>query len=246
MTTNNESATGDSDDAKNTSHDSPWWKRIDWHLVIQVLLFAVGIKVALIYSGQLEQMKEATVAAKSAADTAQQSLIAANRSWIEATMAPPWTQDANRIKSNIGKMTDITFPVTITNIGKIPVIKVEIESAVEILNNSDAPTFEYGGRHNVLHAHILYPGSSAELDDALYDKTSILGRPAVYVQMTKELRHQLETGQKYIAVEGRGAFGDGLETYSFQYCFWILLATGPQYTYNAARCADYNLIVPKK
>jgi hypothetical protein len=36
----------------------PWWKRIDWKLIVELFVLGVGIKVACIYSGQLNQMIE--------------------------------------------------------------------------------------------------------------------------------------------------------------------------------------------
>lgn len=35
----------------------PWWRRLNWQLIVELMVFVVAVKVAFIYSGQLDQMK---------------------------------------------------------------------------------------------------------------------------------------------------------------------------------------------
>jgi hypothetical protein len=120
MTTNNKSAADDSDDTEDAANNSPWWKRTDWHFVIQVLLFMVGIRVAVIYSGQLDQMIEANSKTKDLVTIAQ----SANRPYIGVNgMNSDYFKIDRGGKQQPAPPKDafgMTYGVQIKNFGPIP------------------------------------------------------------------------------------------------------------------------------
>jgi hypothetical protein len=58
------------------SRPAHWWHRIDWsQVVLDVLLLIIGVKLALIYSGQLNQMIESNKINQSAVVTGQRAFV---------------------------------------------------------------------------------------------------------------------------------------------------------------------------
>jgi len=53
----------------------PWWKRVPWQLIVEVMVFAVGVKVAYIYSGQLTAMLDSN-------KTNREALISVQRAFV--------------------------------------------------------------------------------------------------------------------------------------------------------------------
>lgn len=54
----------------------PWWKRLNWMLIVEVMVFIVAIKVARIYSDQLKQMIEANKITRSGLESGQRAFVA--------------------------------------------------------------------------------------------------------------------------------------------------------------------------
>jgi hypothetical protein len=60
----------------NESSHPRWWQRIDWsQVVLDLLLLIVGIKLAYIYSGQLDQMIESNRISREAVESVQRPFI---------------------------------------------------------------------------------------------------------------------------------------------------------------------------
>jgi hypothetical protein len=116
----------------------PWWERLNWQiiqLIVELLVFAVGVRVAWIYSDQLDAMiksncinKQSADAATSAARTASDALAESKRSihldqraWLQIDPQPP-QDDLERFGSSwrTGKIISIG----IRNTGKTPALHI--------------------------------------------------------------------------------------------------------------------------
>jgi hypothetical protein len=239
MTPHDPAAADDAENANGADDPSPWWKRADWHLIVQILLFIVGIKVALIYSGQLEQMRKSTEATKSAADTAQRTLVIANRTWVEMTLEPPFNPPIFTKKVRKG-LKSLEFPLIFKNIGKSPVKKVTIITAAEVLKSNESTTFSYGGIYTSVTANILYPGRGSGVTTTVWATGSTPNNPNNKPEsVTPELREDLRLARKYIVVYARGTFEDDLGQHWFNFCNWIALPD-INANFTSRNCTDYN------
>ena len=181
-------------------------------------------------------------AAKNAADVAKKTLDASNRSWVEAVLAPPWQEEAApaNAKAFADQHYDLEVQYTLTNIGRVPITNVKVDTAIEVLDRLESPSFAYASPHRGETASILYP-SRHTVAPAIWLQWAPNGG-YVHHEVTEELKQQLGAGEKYVVAYGQGTFDDPLGTHWFRFCSWILI-TDPQHTppQVASRdCADYN------
>jgi hypothetical protein len=54
---------------------APWWKRVNWQLLVEIAVFLVGVKVAFIYSGQLRQMIESNDINRENVESVERALV---------------------------------------------------------------------------------------------------------------------------------------------------------------------------
>ena len=65
--------------SQNTSR-APWWRRLDaWRFIAEVIILAVTIRIAFIYSGQLCQMIESNTINRESVETVQRAFLSFNR-----------------------------------------------------------------------------------------------------------------------------------------------------------------------
>ena len=55
-----------------------WWRRINWQLLVEIAVFAVAVRVACIYSGQLDQMIKSN-------GLTEQTMRLDQRAWVAVT-----------------------------------------------------------------------------------------------------------------------------------------------------------------
>jgi hypothetical protein len=81
----------------NSNHDSnppPWWKRLNWNLIIEILVLIVGLRVAWIYKGQLDQMIEANRLTGNALELSRKMFAASQAAGLECR--PEFTANTDR------------------------------------------------------------------------------------------------------------------------------------------------------
>jgi hypothetical protein len=89
-----------------------WWKRLNWSIIIELCVLAVGIKVACIYSGQLKEMIATN-------KTSHDALVASQRPWLVNDGKPILTVD--KIGDDwIGG----SFTFTVKNFGPSPALNI--------------------------------------------------------------------------------------------------------------------------
>ena len=79
------------------------------------------------------EIQAQTFAQITAGNAAKEALIASNRAWLEIELAPPWRFDITNKHPATGnellkQVTDLSFPLTVTSIGKTPAKKIEIHN----------------------------------------------------------------------------------------------------------------------
>ena len=94
-------------------HSGPahWWQRIDWsQVVLDVLLLVVGIKLAFIYSGQLNQMIESNRLTRLSLNATQRAFVSFDH----------FNSVVRTYRKNGKDETVLTFSATLPNGGNTP------------------------------------------------------------------------------------------------------------------------------
>jgi hypothetical protein len=64
-------------DSRTNRHPTPWWTRLNWQLIVEIMVFIVGVRVAVIYSGQLKAMLDSN-------EINRQTLVSVQRPFLTA------------------------------------------------------------------------------------------------------------------------------------------------------------------
>lgn len=216
---------------------------IDWWTL---RLEGLGLFVLIVYTVFTGLMwyanKKSSDAAKSAADTAQKTLVITNRSWIEMVLPPPFDHPLDSSKAR-DTLKYLSFPLVYTNIGKYPLKKLAIMATAEVLYSNEYTKFTYGEPgwiHTNATQNILYPGRSNELTANIWMKDSTPGNPRNEVApVTPEFMKDFLQAKRYIVVYAGGTFEDDLGKHWFQYCYWITVNDHPA-NLQVGGCVDYN------
>jgi hypothetical protein len=181
-------------------------------------------------------------AAKNAADIARKTLDASNRSWVEPVLAPPWHEEAAPTNPKVfaDQHYDLEVQYTLTNIGRVPITNVKVDTAIEVLDRLESPHFAYAQPHWGETASILYPSRQLGAPAIWLQRTANGGN--VHHEVTEDLKRQFDTGEKYFVAYGEGSFDDPLGAHWFRFCSWILLSDAKYGlpSVQARDCADYN------
>lgn len=103
------------DDARNNSNQPPWWKRLaTWQFVAEIAIFIVGVKVACIYSGQLNAMLEANKINRDV-------FVKGNRPWVGYVIEGNETPKIPDL-SHLDNSSKIQFELTLHNFGNSPAV----------------------------------------------------------------------------------------------------------------------------
>jgi len=177
--------------------------------------------------------KDSADAAKSAADSTRQALIASNRAWIEITLAPPWgdlTRDQAR-----EKLEFISLPLQFKNIGRTPAKQFCIVSTIEIVGKNEVPSLAYNvGTITNTTTPIIYPDRSDTVDVTAKKSDNITTEPTL-----PPLKKEFELGTKYIILHARGNYSDKFGPHWFRFCKWVSLSK-VENSYYDKNCSDYN------
>jgi len=213
---------------------------------LEIAVLIAGVVYTTYTIKMFHTNKIASDSAESAADTAQQTLIATNRSWLEITIpqevmkSPKSVKDFERIRLNLKQLN---FPLNMTNIGKSPVKNIQIISDAEVLHSTEASNFSYGtpqGIFNSTFISIVYPTRSAIIPTAAWAPGSKPASPDNKIEVvTPELREDLRQARKYIVVYARGTFDDDLGSHWVQFCGWIAPTDFPA-NFPSGNCVAYN------
>jgi hypothetical protein len=208
---------------KSTTHSE---KQLFWTKVAAFLL----LLTAGLTGWQGRSSQKAADAAKSAAETAKQTLIETNRSWMEIQMGEEWRGKVD-IKKKLAQLRELRFPLTYTNIGRFPIKGINLVGCVEILNANQPPSFVPNTFCLSLTENILFPGRSEP-----FEVSRNLDADRV-IEVTPELRNDLDLGKKYIVISVHAIFVDAFGRHWVQFCIPVAFANG---MYTDKACFDYN------
>jgi hypothetical protein len=129
-------------DSEHSANQSPWWKRVDWHLLIQILLFIVGIRVEYIYSGQLTQMTESNKLTRQANQISHDAIYAQQRPWVGFDEANGGLNlDSIMVDKNFRAI--VTYAPVLKNFGNYPAQRVNVTADLVLVGQHDnGPSLE--------------------------------------------------------------------------------------------------------
>jgi hypothetical protein len=192
------------------------------------------------------EIQAQTFAQITAGNAAKEALIASNRAWLEIELAPPWRFDITNKHPATGnellkQVTDLSFPLTVTSIGKTPAKKIEIHNVLEVLRKNQAPSLDYEFRHRRSVIAILFPGREFPLDATIPADASGQIDPTGIVAATipDDMRKALERGDGYVAIFSRATYWDEFGGHWLHFCTPIQFSTTVQ-TYPTRNCTLYN------
>lgn len=131
----------------------------------------------------------------------------------------------------------LSIPLIFTNIGKLPIKNIEIESRLEVLQPEQSASFIYSGLREHITGGILFPTRhSGFAASAFAPGAGDLDPPAA---ISPELRNDLSKGTKWIAAYAHGSFTDDLGGHWFQFCTWFVFNPTNR-SYQSGSCVHYN------
>jgi hypothetical protein len=222
-----------------------WPSSTTWTTLATVVM-AAATTIYAVYAGrqwkaindQLPELHISAGAAKSAADTAKQTLVIDKRTWIEPELIRP----EQKLRSEWLKTTHyLAYHFWITNIGKIPAKEIYIEATGEVLNSDQSPSFNYPHPTHNIYA-ILYPSRKQVAHAYIFDSSgkTIPGTNIPENQeVTPTLRQEFLEGTKWVAIYARGQFHDAFGEHWFRFCNWVSYSDRTN-AYNSEPCVTYN------
>jgi hypothetical protein len=225
-----------------TQTPAKWWHRIDWsQVVLDLLLLLVGIRLAFIYSGQLDAMIRANcinnktaAAAKSASDTAVQTMHIDTRGWINVSTGTAAMVDG----------APLVLPMTIDNEGKTAVLNLSARMVINVLPVKEEPDLRYYRGHPSYGISIkaMLPNHPHTSPYAAFPKYHTPGSDPTPINVTPTLRDRITKGKVYIVMHLRVEYDDIFGVHHWlQYCGHGETATpGTKAKSAGATCGDYN------
>jgi hypothetical protein len=207
------------DDPQNNANRPQWWQRLStWQFIGEIALLLVGIKVACIYSKQLDQMIEQNSLSRISGESVRQTFRIDQRAWIVASdsgTAPKLT--ARRA---------VAIPLTITNTGKTPALKVEGDVVAVLLSKNERPEFIYTQNSGHPHAKIkggtLFPNRPETVSYPIFEHgKAVIGLALRPIILTPELDKDLGRGDdSWIAIHGQIEYWDVFGVYHWvHFCY---------------------------
>jgi|HubBroStandDraft_1064217.scaffolds.fasta_scaffold00477_41 hypothetical protein len=134
----------------------PWWRRLSvWQFFFEILIFIVTVRIAWIYSDQLDAMlkanfinKQAADATTSAANTARDTLNSSNQSFKQderAYVATTLAVMSNPPECNIPGSRRVCVDIHAANSGRTPAIGLRLHRYATFGENARANHQEYAG-----------------------------------------------------------------------------------------------------
>jgi hypothetical protein len=204
--------------------------------IVEILTLIVVAIYAGLTAWQGCSTRTAAYAAKSAAETANRSLLETNRSWIEIQPPKNWEDTRGVVDrlAELKKVDALSFRLPYTNIGKFPVKGIFFEGNVDVVDFDKKVEFDYQRVHQSVTVNVLFPGRSSDIlvEDLLQSP------PHTANKLIDSLRHDLLEGNKYLAIYARGKFVDDFGAHWVQLCVPIAFNERPIYSYR--NCVDYN------
>ncbi len=124
-----------------------WWRRINWQLLVEIAVFAVAVRVACIYSGQLDQMIKSN-------GLTEQTMRLDQRAWVAVTAVN--SKQPPQIKQRF------TYSVHFIDTGKTPASNVVIHAGDELLDKGQQPNFSLD---TPVRLGVLSPGSERTFEN---------------------------------------------------------------------------------
>lgn len=199
---------------ENSNKEKPtmnWRTNPDWWMVILTAVVAVfaGASVWIFYL-QLGEMHA--------------SLVKTQRAWGQVT-------DKDSTPKTLADISEVIFPMQVTNVGNNPAKRVRVNAVVEILKHDEPPSFNYSLRHNSVMTAVLFPKGSYDIEAALFRPDKSIAK------LTDTERQELKDGLTYFAIYGEVIYVDGFGPHWTHFCGWKSFAIG---YFHAAKCIDYN------
>ena len=170
-------------------------------IVINGLLLVTTIVIAVIYSGQLKQMRKATEASRKAADAAVQAMHIDDRAWVDISTGP-----AELI---LGQ--PLLVPIIIANNGKTSAFNIRGRIVLNVLlANEDPDLTLVDATHPAYNVSVkqLPPRHTETPKAAVFPKYIGKGEILTPIKLTAVIRKQIMNGRMQIVVQARLAYED--------------------------------------
>lgn len=184
--------------------------------------------------------QRAANAAKSAADTAARALVETNRSWIEIRLGGDWVKPIELAKG-LAQMKYMSFPLTVTNIGRFPIKEIRLEGNAEFME-PDIPISSQDFHWNRVHSKegisILFPERHGDFPVGVIRKDYVQGiSPQLFADFTDDDKEIFIKGRKYFVLYARGTFIDGFGKHWVEFCEPLVVPNAPS---KYGDCINYN------
>jgi hypothetical protein len=202
----------------NSSQTAPWWRwswsaltKLPWSEILSKSGIAAGIAIAFLTYLQWHDLRH--------------NFMVDQRSWLKiGTLWPELKSD-----------TPAVITGELSNIGKSVITGLYGETAFEIVDAADAPSFSLEKRHNFTSMNPVFPTDSHKFPIELWDRKRKTQRPFTPTEI-----QQLKSGQTYIATFGMFFYSDQFGKHWYRFCQWHSYNEGVQGSFNAAPCVNWN------
>jgi hypothetical protein len=202
-----------------------WWEELRKPKFQVAVLTLVGLVAYTCETRRTNNLAEKTAAFQFSMTRSQQ------RAYMAITPSPKAI-----------KLEDFTaqhLTVELKNVGRSAASKILYEFVLEFPKALEQPSFDYGKIHTIGTVGPLFPESDpTPVEVYTFDNQSHI------LLMTDELREELKSGKRYLAIFGIVKYEDIFGEWWTQMCGWKpfpQLAAGESKQFNAPTCVAYNV-----
>jgi hypothetical protein len=139
---------------------TPWWKRLtSWQFVFEILIFIVTVRIAWIYSDQLDAMLKANFINKNAAEAATTAASVASQTLDELKKSDRAYLFVKTTQLRNPKSDTPVVIFEVSNQGRTPAIKVTHQVQMSVCKYPLPPGYEFRDTGSVNIDAPLYSGS---------------------------------------------------------------------------------------
>ena len=146
-----------------------------------------------------------------------------------------------RVKhAQFGKINEDTvidgWPLTVSNVGKSPALRIYVHAVFEVLSSSKPPSFDLSIPHNGVDISTLFPADEDPF-------TAVMG-PDIYNSrpVSRDDIRELMLGHKYICVWGQALYIDNFGKHWTRYCAWQDFSLNHSGNFSARPCIAWNTV----
>jgi hypothetical protein len=199
--------------------NSPWYKTLNgWKVRLEVIAIPFAIGYAVVTYFQWRDLRH--------------NFQVDERAWIKVRPV----KELKDIEGVNDTSKPIGWPITVSNIGKSVAFDIHADAALEVLDKTTPPSFDFSRPHFTMDLAFIFPQEEVKFD------VFVGGGPQI---LSKDDHDGLTSGNRYLAAYSQTVYRDQFGEHWIRSCSWTgafaeFESVTSMHTFASKPCVDWN------